>query len=178
MNPAYSLLRPFLFAGLAAASLTIAAAEAPPSRVSVEWSDVASLSETKEAHGRGWQRGEAWLVDLRKHLQRSAERVLPPGDRLDVTITDIKLAGAYEPWRGSRYDDVRIVKDIYPPRIDLKFVLSGADGRVIAEGERKLRDPGFLTRTIANTSDPLRYEKRLLDEWLRNELTADARKAP
>jgi len=108
----------------------------------------------------------------------NAERVLPPGDRLDVTITDIKLAGAYEPWRGSRYDDVRIVKDIYPPRIDLKFVLSGADGRVIAEGERKLRDPGFLTRTIANTSDPLRYEKRLLDEWLRNELTADARKAP
>ncbi len=160
---------PSLVTLLALTSPPLRAADDTAARVTVAWPDVATLSETKESHGRGWQRGEAWLVELRKHVVRVAERTLPPGDRLEVTFTDIKLAGSFEPWRGPQLDDVRIVKDIYPPRIDLRFVRRGADGQVVAEGERALRDPGFLTRSIANARDPLRYEKRLLDEWLRRE---------
>ena len=95
--------------------------------------------------------------------------MLPAGQQLAVTLTDIKLAGAFEPWRGPQFDDVRIVKDIYPPRIDLRFTLKSADGAILAEGERTLRDVGFLTRGMANTSDPLRYEKRMLDDWLNRE---------
>ena len=167
---------PTLVVLLSLAAPPLRADDATAARVTVAWPDVATLSETKEAHGRGWQRGQAWLETLRRHVVRTADRTLPPGDRLEVTITDIKLAGSFEPWRGPQFDDVRIVKDIYPPRIDLGFVLRGGDGQVIAEGERKLRDPGFLTRSIANASDPLRYEKRLLDEWLRREFGKDARK--
>lgn len=176
MNIAHSLFRPFAFVGLAVASFAVAAAEAPASRITVDWAEPSSLSETKEAHGRTWNRGDAWLVDLRKYIQRRAERLLPPRERLDVTITDIKLAGAYEPSRNARYDDVRVVRSIYPPRIDLRFTRTGANGQVIAEGERKLRDPGFLSRTVGNSSDPLRYEKRMLDDWLRRDVAAGARK--
>ena len=168
---------PALSVLLALASPPLRADDEPAARVTVAWPDVATLSETKEAHGRGWQRGQAWLETLRKQVVRTADRLLPAGQRLDVTFTDIKLAGSFEPWRGPQFDDVRIVKDIYPPRIDLRFVLRGSDDQVIAEGERKLRDPGFLTRSIANANDPLRYEKRLLDEWLRREFGRDARKS-
>ena len=169
------MIRKLALGVLATVAFAAHAEPSAPTRVNVTWPEPATLSEVKEAHGRGWQRGEAWLVDLRKHLVRHADRVLPAGERLDVTFTDIKLAGSFEPWRGPQFDDVRIVKDIYPPRIDLRFTVTSADGNVVAEGERTLRDPGFLTRNIANASDPLRYEKRLLDDWLRREFDPDQR---
>ena len=82
-------------------------------------------------------------------------------------ITDVDLAGDFEPWRGPDFTRVRVIRDIYPPRIDLDFRLIGADGRVLREGKRKLRDPGFLTTGAIGpgSTDPLRYEKRMIDRW-------------
>jgi hypothetical protein len=60
--------------------------------------------------------------------------------------------------------------DIYPPRIDLTFRLAGGDGKLIREGERKLRDPAFLLGANDYPDDPLRYEKALIDRWLELEL--------
>jgi len=64
---------------------------------------------------------------------------------------------------------VRIVRDIYPPRIDLTFRLLAADGSTLTSGKRELRDLGFLSRTNMYSNDPLRYEKTLLDDWVRKE---------
>ena len=49
--------------------------------------------------------------------------------------------------------------------------------RSCKEGERELRDPAFMQRGILNETDPLRFEKRMLDDWLRNEFpdAGDAR---
>lgn len=66
-------------------------------------------------------------------------------------------------------NDIRIVQDMYPPRMSLHFRLTGEDGTVVSEGERKLRDPAFLSQAGANNSDALRYEKRMIDDWLRQE---------
>ena len=93
---------------------------------------------------------------------------------MDVTITDIDRAGRYEPVVRAAMQDIRIVKDIYPPRMTLRFVVKGADGQVLAEGERKLVDHGFLTGTNVNSNDSLRYEKRLIDDWLRREFKDNA----
>jgi hypothetical protein len=66
--------------------------------------------------------------------------------------------------------DVRIVRDVCPPRIDLRFRLTGADGVMVKDGERKLRDMAFLMSTVSYRDDPLRYEKALIDTWLEREL--------
>jgi hypothetical protein len=82
------------------------------------------------------------------------------------------MAGEYEPWRPRAYG-VRIVRDVYPPRIDLRFRLAAADGSLLKEGECKLRDPAFMaTALLYFRDDPLRYEKALLDDWLERELSA------
>lgn len=155
------------------ATSALQAAGAPPSspdqRVQVSWGDPAQLSEVKENATRRPDNSVAWLKDLQKYLVRRADVRLPEGDRLDVRFNDVKLAGSFEPWRGTAMDNVRIVKDIYPPRIDLSFTLTDANGRVIDSGDRKLRDIAFLTRGIVNDTDPLRYEKRMLDDWLSRE---------
>ena len=64
--------------------------------------------------------------------------------RLVVTISDIDMAGAFEPGRRHLWQ-VRIIRDVYPPRIDLAFTLTDADGAVVKSGERKLRDVSLMT---------------------------------
>lgn len=62
-----------------------------------------------------------------------------------------------------------MVKEIYPPRIQLAFRLTDAAGDVVKEGGRELRGLRLMTRGFAD--DTLRHEKALLDDWLRSEFT-------
>jgi DUF3016 family protein len=161
-----------LVAGIAlAAGVTAAAHAGAPSRIHVTWSNPVDFTDTRQSAGSGIgrQSPDEWLGELAKYLQRRADRVLAPGQQLDVTFTDVKRAGTYEPWRGPQWNDVRIIKDIYPPSIDLEFTLRDTSGNVISEGTRQLRDPAFLSRGIPNQTDPLRFEKRMLDDWLRRD---------
>jgi len=113
---------------------------------------------------------DATLAELKTYLVRQANRYLTPGQKLTITVTDVHLAGDFEPWRGPRWDDVRIVKDIYPPRIALSFQLTDADGQIVREGKRELTDLAFMMKmTMAFQDDPLRHEKALLDDWLSEE---------
>ena len=110
-----------------------------------------------------------WLDELGRHVAKRAARVVPKGQRLLVTITDVQRAGMVEPWRPGRLADVRIVRDPTPPRIDLSYQLVSAQGAVLKEGSRRLRDLAFLNRGGLPSSDPLRYEKSLIDTWLRDD---------
>lgn len=111
------------------------------------------------------------LGELRTHLVKEANRLLAQGQVLTIKVLDIDLAGEFEPWRVPQWTDVRVVKDLYMPRIKLAFKLVGADGRVIKEGERDLRDLAFMMKLSINRDDPRRYEKELLDDWLRQDFS-------
>jgi hypothetical protein len=168
-----------LMIGFAIAGATTASrSDAADARVQVTWTNPADFTEAKQSYGTGLGREspDEWLRQLARHVSYRAERALPPGENLQVTFTNVQRAGTYEPWRGPRWDDVRIIKDIYPPRIDLTYTLTDASGAVVKEGKSELRDPAFLQRGILNETDPLRFEKRMLDEWLRREFP-DARNA-
>ncbi|MBX3697955.1 MAG: DUF3016 domain-containing protein [Dokdonella sp.] len=159
---------------LVASATTTQAAEATDAdRVTVNWTDPAQFTEVRYSHAFGQPKPETWLEAMRKTVVQRADKLLKPGQHLDVTFTDVKLAGQYEPWRGPAYRDVRVVRDMYPPRIDLRFSLTDANGTVIASGERKLRDPAFLSRSTPNGSDSYRFEKSLLKDWLVREFGAD-----
>ena len=143
---------------------------ADTSRVQVKWAPDEQLTEVRQnSLHRGYMQPAQWQKALGDYLKRRAERLLPAGQGLDVSVDDIKLAGDYEPWRGPSMQDVRILKDIYPPRIDLHFRLTGVDGKTLREGSAKLRDLAYLLRGLPNDNDPLRYDKRLLGDWLDSE---------
>ncbi len=138
--------------------------------VAVQWTDPAQFTELKFS-GNRWeaQRGN-WVFQLAEHLRKETEKRLPEGERLEVTITDIDRAGKFEPGRSIHLDSVRIMREIYPPMIELSFKRYGADGQLIDEGERRLRDMMYLSNaSIARTSDSLRYEKSMIDDWARSE---------
>lgn len=129
---------------------------------------------TDAGHYWGGDRArETNLAELASHIERRAGQLLPQGQKLAVSITDLDMAGAYEPWRRGA-GDVRVVRDVYPPRIDLSFRLVAADGAVLKEGERRLRDLAFGNGNVVYPNDRLRHEKALLDVWLERELAPHA----
>ena len=139
--------------------------------VEVRWSDPAQFTELRGSGNRNEARQGDWVVQLATYLRQRAEKRLPPGQRMDVEITDIKRAGNYEPWRGIQFDTVRFMREVYPPRMTLTFKRLDANGADIAQGERKLSDFAFLSSgSGAGDTDPLRYEKRMIDRWLAKEL--------
>jgi hypothetical protein len=166
-----------LLSAAAVALLALAACAAPgpkkalPERVQVSWAPNDQLTEIKNNQfRRGWLRPEDWQKTLSDYLRKRADAVLPPGQKLDVKFEDIKLAGDFEPWRGPNAQDIRFLKDIYPPRATLHYKLTDASGATIREGDSKLSDLAYLQRTtVADSTDQLRYDKRMLDDWLSKE---------
>ncbi len=51
----------------------------------------------------------------------------------------------------------------------LKFTLTDAAGKVVKEGARELIDGAYLLSKPGFIDDELRYDKMLLDDWLRAE---------
>lgn len=89
---------------------------------------------------------DADLKPPKSCLARRPASILAPGQRSDIEVTDVDLAGGYDRWHGTESGVVRIVEDICPPRVNLDFVPCGADGKVLRQGSRKLRDPAFISR--------------------------------
>lgn len=159
-----------LVAGLVAVNASFAGrAEKPTATVEVTFVAPDKYADAKD-DAFDSERGRAAMLDqLKEHLLNQGPRFLGANQRLEIKVTDVDLAGDFEPWRGVNFQDVRIVKDIYPPRVNLEFRLIGADGKVVSEGKRELRDVSFLMSAMLPTSDPLRYDKEMLSNWLRRE---------
>ena len=112
----------------------------------------------------GQKDGEKWTAAAALQPTNSKSDRL-----LEVQITQVQRAGGFEPSRGAQAGDVRIVRDIYPPRIDLRFTLIGPNGNTLREGPRQLRDSAFLMRPGMGSGEALQHEKALLDDWVDKE---------
>lgn len=148
------------------APLALPAADAT---VKLDWTDPAKFTDTRQSMCSSTIKPEEWLRDLARHVESRAASRLAPGQRLEITLADIRRAGQCEPWRGAQGADIRIIKEPHSPRIDLRYRLVDDSGKVLREGTEELRDLAFLQRGTMNANDPLRFEKRMLDDWLRRE---------
>jgi hypothetical protein len=118
------------------------------------------------------ERTRGMLADLTRFIRATAARYRSDGGALAITVTDIDMAGEFETWRGPQACRVRVMLDIYAPRIVLDFRLTDRDGKVVRAGHRDLADPLYLTRAVTLSTDPLRYEKNLLLDWFQKEFAA------
>lgn len=164
---------PFLWlvvAGLAVVpALTLSAVAQDQARVAVTYAQPEKFTDIRDGSFES-ARGRQYTLDqLRQHIEKRAATTLPAGYTLVVVVNDVDLAGDYEPWR-TKLSDVRVVRDIYPPRISLQYTLTDAAGRVVAESKSELRDSAFLQTLTTDRNDTLRFEKALIDSWLRTDV--------
>ncbi|NQD36039.1 DUF3016 domain-containing protein [Permianibacter sp. IMCC34836] len=167
--------RVVITAGLLSAFAAAAVAETDSSAgpVKVVFQAPEKFTDVKERQFKTAPEKNANLSELKKWLEKRATRQLPAGQRLEIAINDIDLAGAFEPWNAPAMQDIRIVKDMYPPRMKLHFQLFGADGSVLKEGNRDLRNLGFMMESGNIGRDALEHDKGLLEDWLKKEFPTE-----
>jgi hypothetical protein len=159
-----------LFAVLGATGVSaVTPADLALARTEVRYVEPAKFTDVRSDLMGSDRDRTAYLDMLREHIEKRVAAWLPAGHKLTIAVHDVDMAGEFEPWRGPRFQDIRIVKDIYPPRIDLEFQLVDARGEVVREGRRQLRDLAFMMNLSINRNDSLRHEKQLIDSWLKDE---------
>jgi len=103
------------------------------------------------------------LNELRDHFTKLGAQ-LPAGQTLRIDVDDIDMAGRAMPTNGTR--EVRTLNGgVDWPRIDLQFEIE-SKGQIVQSGVVQLRDMAFMDRARRYfDGDPLRFEKRMVDEW-------------
>lgn len=162
--PAFLRLLPLLTA------LTLPALAADTGPVTVEFPGAERYTDVRDRWVRTTPERNLNLKALRRHLEKAAARRLPPGETLTVRFTDIDLAGDYNTPLTGPGQDIRVVTELYPPRLAFDWERRSADGAVIASGSEALRDFGFLSHGAQRRNERLAFERRLLDGWLQQTL--------
>lgn len=156
----------FLPVCLACLCLNVAqAAEEISPRVTLQYISPEKFTDISRTHYGPPDSG--YLDQLQQHFVKKAATYLAPGQQLKVDVSDIDMAGGFEPWVMPATPDLRIVRDIYPPRITLHYELRDAQGMVLEQGEARLSNLAYLFNVRPDTTDTMRHEKALLDDWLR-----------
>jgi DUF3016 family protein len=95
-----------------------------------------------------------------------------PGAKLTLKFTDIDLAARLEPWRISKFTNVRFARDIgaVPLRFYFDYTLTDSKNRVVASGSASVVDTDYIARynyySANQRSQTLFYEKVTLARWL------------
>lgn len=121
--------------------------------------------------GEGAIEREQNLKQLQGYIADLAGKQVPAAQRLVVDVLDVDLAGEIES-RGRRMERLRVLKDVSWPSMKLRYVLSEGD-KTLREGEARLSDMGYLMGSaIRAGSEPLGYERRMLEDWFRKEFAS------
>jgi hypothetical protein len=141
-------------------SFAVLPARAAGPLVTVSFIDPAHFTDAVDAHGQC----EATLKTLREHVEALGRRTLHDGQRLDLQVLDVDLAG--------RIDNVllptptRVLgSPVDWPVITLRYVLT-TPGEADRSGEARIKDMAYdrgVGRSLAD--EPLPYEKRMLTAW-------------
>jgi hypothetical protein len=174
MSKKFNALALVLLAGFAAACTNLGSGGGGGT-VEVNYQSPEQFTDMGRMYSSARGADEGYLEELRQHITRTGSARLPAGYTLSVTITDVDMAGQFEPERGPRFTDVRMVRAIYPPRIHLTYRLTDSNGAVRSEGERRLSDQSFDWKVSPiDRDDPLRHEKALIDDFI-SDIAREAR---
>lgn len=106
------------------------------------------------------------MTSLAAHLKKEGERLLPAGTDLKVEVLDLDRAGRT---RMSMPGEIRVMTGrADAPCLWLRYHLE-SEGKVLQSQDERICDLDYL-RPLEfryESHDPLVYEKRLLDTWLR-----------
>jgi Protein of unknown function (DUF3016) len=134
--------------------------------VQVNFVNPEKFSDIKDNNGF---RQTELLKDIEAHLVAQAGKHLPGRD-VRINVTDVNLAGEVEPF--GRYAQwLRVMRTVTLPSIEMSYEVRDGE-KVVQQGEVRLRDMNYQDGFSSYWSgDSLRYEKRMIDRWFKEEFS-------
>jgi len=105
---------------------------------------------------------ERTFKNFEKHFAKLAEH-LPEGQVFKINVIDVDLAGDTH---SAGINQLRIVKEIYYPKMNFSYELVNTDSNIVTSGEIMLKDMNFMMGSnLKYRNESLGYEKKMLDDW-------------
>lgn len=158
-------MKRFAIVCLALSSFTVTA-QTSESAVKLEWfqpekyTDIRPSNESKATYRKH-------VIETFEKFWAKLSEKLPSGYQLTLTIKDIDLAGDVNPLYRVDNRDIRVIKDMYFPKITLDYQLKDASGTVIDSAQDvKIKDMNFMSSVgLRYSSQEFGHEKNMLDKW-------------
>ncbi|NKF49395.1 DUF3016 domain-containing protein [Shewanella sp. WXL01] len=132
--------------------------------VKIEWQNPKKFRDIKTSNERQ-SRFEARLFEtLTKNLDKEVTKTLKPNQKLEMQVSNLDLAGDMRPTFGATTGDLRIIKDLYPPRMTFTYQVLEGD-KVVVAGDEKLVDMTFMNNVRNRNHKPFQYETVMLKNW-------------
>lgn len=142
-----------------------------PAELDLSFNEPEKFTDIRPANEHRARFRERTLAGFERIFEEFAAE-LPAGYQWKVTVTDIDLAGDVNPMYTRSGQDIRVVKDLYSPRVAFSHELRDAYGAQVAVGDENIRDMGFLQspRMVGPRHQELRYEYTMLKRWFERDL--------
>lgn len=132
--------------------------------VEVNWIKPEKYTDVRAGQESRKRFRERTFKKFEAHFQKLASK-LPEQQKIVINVTNVDLAGDVT----FNMKRIRIIKDIYIPRMKFNYQLLNADGKVLKQEDVDLKDMGFMMHANSRIhNDALRYEKVMLNKWFKS----------
>ncbi len=137
--------------------------------VTVQWVSPEQFRDAYYTNAKTEKSRQIILDDLQKFIVEQASRSLKEGENLEIRVTEVDMAGEFEPWTDS--PNVRHIRSPYFAYIAFGYKLTGADGKVIKEDDNvRLTNQLLTPPTIPDRDEMEPYLRQSLRDWFRANL--------
>lgn len=168
MKQVTSILYLVLGAGLAfvSAARGDVSEEASTSKVAIKYVEPETFTDLESTYGTKAKARRAFMHAIEEEMEKRLRQAFGEEARLEMSVTNVDLAGRIDP---VSHHPVRVLKDVWPPRMEFTYRIFDADGQIIAEGEKRLVDLGYIGFSIGHgRREAFHYEREMLKDWLRS----------
>ena len=93
---------------------------------------------------------------------------LPDGYQLEINVTDLDLAGDVNGMYSSLGREIRVVKELYWPRMVFSYTLKNEKNEIVATAKEDVKDMNFMSPAgMHSTGSGFDYEEKMLNDWFK-----------
>lgn len=147
----------------------------PKNELKIEFADSDSYTDVETHFGSSGKAINEIERSIANAFQKSADKYLPDGYSLAVSVKNIDLAGDRSVLT-STFGDIRVYRDIFPPRIAFSYEVHAPDETLVASGDVSKSDLSYLY-TISGIRMRPEEEAPFVTELVRGWASSELRRA-
>lgn len=151
--------------GIAIASMFASSAFAGEAKVT--WQDPDKYSDIRPGNESRDSFKERVFKEFDLMFSSMAKK-LPDGYQMEITVTDLDLAGDVNGMYSRVGRDIRVIKELYWPRMSFSYILKNEKSEIVGSAKEDIKDMNFMSSFGNHPSgSSFDYEEKMLNDWFK-----------
>ncbi|WNC71792.1 DUF3016 domain-containing protein [Thalassotalea psychrophila] len=146
-------------------SLSMFTVPAFAGQAEIDWVEPDKFTDIRPGNESRSNMQKRVFKELEQHFSELAEK-LPAEQTLKISVTNLDLAGDIRYMVGPNNSTIRVVEDLYFPKMKFDYQLVSSDKSIISTAKADIKDMSFNTGVRRSmSSEAFYYEKNMIDDW-------------